>query len=110
VDDPEVDPGHPARVQVMLFDGHGRSDGQPQPPAVMEQGDGADLLGRVGDGAGQPHPQRRAALGDRQPHPLAVQQERSVVEPDGDQGALAAREPGLLLPLTAAVGRGKPGV
>jgi hypothetical protein len=93
----------------MLFDGHGRSDGQPQPPTVMEQGDGADLLGRVGDGAGQPHPQLGAALGDRQPHPPAVQLEGAVVEADRDQGVLAAREAGLLS-LTAAFGGLVPGV
>jgi hypothetical protein len=93
----------------MLFDGHGRSDGQPQPPTVMEQGDGADLLGRVGDGAGQPHPQLGAALGDRQPHPLSVQLEGAVVVADRDQGVLAAREPGLLA-LTAAFGGLVPGV
>jgi hypothetical protein len=110
VDDPEVDPGHPARVQIMLFGGDGGGDRQPQPPALVEEGDGADLLGRVGDRAGQPHPQRRSASGDRQPHPLSFEQERSVVEPDGDQGAFAAREPYLLLALTAPVGGLVPGV
>jgi hypothetical protein len=110
VDDAKVDPGNPTWIQIMLLDRDGGGDRQPQPPASVEQGDGADLLGRVGDRAGQPHPQRWAASGDRQPHPLAVQLEGAVVEPDRNQGVLAAREAGLLLSLTAPVGRGKPGI
>jgi hypothetical protein len=45
VDDAEVDPGNPARVQIMLLDRDGGGDRQPQPPALGQQGDGADLLG-----------------------------------------------------------------
>jgi hypothetical protein len=94
----------------VLFDRHGRSDGKPEPPAIVEQGDGADPLGRVGDRAGQPHPQLGAASGDRQPHPPTVQLEGAVVEPDRHQGALATREAGLLLAAATSFGRLVPGV
>jgi hypothetical protein len=93
----------------MLLDRDGGGDRQPQPPAIGQQGDGADLLGWVGDGAGQPQPQRRSALGGWQPHPLPVELEGAVVEPDGDQGVFAARKPGVLA-LTASFGRLMPGV
>jgi hypothetical protein len=75
----------------------------------MKQGDRADLLSRVRDGAGQPHPQLGLASGDRQSHPLALDGERAVVAADRDQGTLAPREPGVLL-LVAALGGLEPSV
>jgi hypothetical protein len=110
MNDAKVYPCHPPRVQVVLLDGDGGGDRQPQPSAIGQQGDRADLLGRVGQRAGQPHPQRRAAPGDRQPHPLALDGEAAVVVPDRDQSALAAREPGVLLAGLVTLGGLEPGV
>jgi hypothetical protein len=93
----------------MVLDRHRGGDRQPQPPTIGQQGDRPDLLGLIPERAGQPHPQRRLAAGDRQPHPIPIQQERGVVAPHRDQAAFAAREPGLVL-LTAAFGGLEPGV
>jgi hypothetical protein len=83
VDHAKVHTCDPRGVQVMPLDGNSGGDGQPQLAAVGEQGDRSDLFGRVGQGAGHPHPQGRAAPGDGQLHaPLAVKLERAIVESD----------------------------
>jgi hypothetical protein len=94
----------------VVLDGDGGGDRQPQPPPIGQQGDRADPLGRIRQRAGQPYPQLRAALGDRQPHPIPIKKERAVVEPDGDEGALAPRKPGVLLAGPAALDGVEPGV
>ena len=110
VDDAKIDPRHPTGSPVVvLLDGDGGGDRQPQPPTVGEQGHRADLLGWVGEGTGQPQPQRWPAAGHRQPYPLVLDDEGAVIEPDRDQGALAPREPCLVL-VTAAFGGSEPGV
>jgi hypothetical protein len=95
MDDAKVHSRHPARVQVAALDGDGRSDRQPQPPTFGQQRDRPDLLCGGGEGTGQPHPQLRAASCDWHPHPLALDSECAVVEPDGDQGALRRGNPAL---------------
>jgi hypothetical protein len=109
VDDPKINPGHPTRIQVVLLDGDGGGDRQPQPPTIGQQRHRPDLLGRIGEGSGQPHPQLGLALSDRQPHPLALYAECAVVGADRDQRPLAPREPSLAR-LTTAVGGLEPGV
>jgi hypothetical protein len=94
----------------MLLDRNGGGNRQPQPPTIGQQGDRPDLLGWVGRGAREPHPQLGLASRDRQPHPLALNRERAVVETDGDQGALAPREAGVQLTGLAALGGLEPGV
>jgi hypothetical protein len=84
VDDAKVHPGHPIRVQVVLVNGHGGGDGQPELATIGHQGHRPDLGGRIRDRSGYPHPQRRAAPGDGQTHPPAVQLKCLVVEADGD--------------------------
>jgi hypothetical protein len=39
MDDPQVHPGHPTRIQVMVLDRHRGGDRQPQPPTISQQGD-----------------------------------------------------------------------
>jgi hypothetical protein len=109
VDDAKVDPGHPTWVQVVVLDGDGGGDRQPQPPTVREQGDRADLLRRIWDRAGKANPQLGLALGDRQPYSPSFDSEPRVTEADRDQAAFAPREPGLFS-LTAALGGLEPGV
>jgi hypothetical protein len=105
VDDAKVHPGQPVRIQVVvLLDGDSGGDRQPQPPPIGWQGDRANLLGRVRQGAGQPHPEFGLTLGNRQPYPLALDGEGAMVVADRDQGALAPREPGVLLASLAAGG------
>jgi hypothetical protein len=94
VDDAKVHAGHLTRVQVVMVDGYGGGDGQPELPTIGHQGHRPDPVGRIRDGASRPHPQRGAAPGDGQPHPPAVQLKGLVVEADRDQQALAAWEPG----------------
>jgi hypothetical protein len=94
----------------MLLGRDGSGDRQPQPTAIGQQRDRLDLLGRVRQRAGQPHPQRRSSLCNRQPHPLAVDGEGAVVVADRDQGVFALREPGVLLAGPAALGGLEPGV
>jgi hypothetical protein len=110
MDDAKVHPRHPAGIQIMLLDGDGGGDRQPQPPTLGQQRHRPDLLGRVGQGAGQPHPQLRLAFGDRQPHLPTLDGEGAVVEADRDQRALAPREAGVLLAGLAAGGGLEPGV
>ena len=110
MNDAKVHPGHLPPIQVMLLDGDGGGVRQPQPPTIGQQRDRADLLGRIGQRAGQPHPQRRMALGDRQPHSLALDGEGAVVEADRDQGTLAPREPGILPARLVTLGGLEPGV
>ena len=111
MNDPKVHPRHPIRIQVaVMLDGDGGGDSQPQPPAVDQQRDRPDLLGRIGERPGQPNPQLGLALGDRQAHPLTLDGEGAVVEPDGDKGPLAPREAGVLLLLVVALGGLEPGV
>ena len=88
VDDAKVHPGHPPWVQIVVIDGDGGGDGQPQPSSIGHQGDRPDLVGRVGKRAGQPHPQRRTASSHRQPHPPAVRLEGAVAEADRHQTVL----------------------
>jgi hypothetical protein len=80
-------------VRVVLFDGEGCGDGQPQPTCVMQQGDRPQRLDRVWDWASQAHPQVRTILGDLQPHPLAFNQEHPVVEPTGRRARLRRGKP-----------------
>ena len=82
--DAKVHPGHPIRVQVVLVNRHGGGDGQPELATIGDQGHRPDLGGRIRDRSGCPHPQRRAAPGDGQTHPPAVQLKCLVVEADGD--------------------------
>jgi hypothetical protein len=56
MDDAEIDTGNPIEVEVMLVDRDGGGDRQPQLAAIGQQGDRSDLLRRVGERAGQPHP------------------------------------------------------
>jgi hypothetical protein len=107
MDDPKVDTRDPVGIQAMPLYGHGGSDSQPQSPTVSQQGDRAELLGRIWQRAGQPHPELRVAFGDRQPHPLTLDPEGTAVIADRHQGALAPREPNFLL-LAAALGRLEP--
>jgi hypothetical protein len=76
----------------------------------MKQGHRADLVGWVGQRAAQPYPQLGMALGDGQPHPpISIKQEGAVIEPDRDQEAFAAREPGPLATVVPAGGL-EPGI
>lgn len=109
VDDAEVHSCHAAWVQHVRVHWKRRSDRQPQPPALGQQGHRPDLLGRVGEGAGQPYPQLGLALGDGQPHALTLDSECAVVEADRNKGALPPREVGLLTSVTAIDGL-EPGV
>jgi hypothetical protein len=94
VDDAKVHPCDPIGIQVVLLDGHRGGDRQPQPTGLGQQGDGSDLVGRIGQRPSQPYPQRRAAFGHGQPHaPGSVKPKGAVVEPDRHERALAAREP-----------------
>ena len=56
VDDAKVYPGQPTRVQVVLVDGHGGGDGQPEPPTIGHQGHRPDLVGSIRERPGQPYP------------------------------------------------------
>jgi hypothetical protein len=57
VDDPKIHACDPVLVQVVvLLDGDGGGDRQPQPSTIGKQGYRPDLLGWVRQGAGQPHP------------------------------------------------------
>jgi hypothetical protein len=109
VDDAKIHPGHPTGVQVVLVDRDGGGDGQPELAAIGQQGDRPDLVGWIRDGTSQPHPQRRVALGDGQPHALAVELKRVVVEADRHQKAFAAWESGLRT-LASTLGGLEPGV
>jgi len=109
VEDPQVHSCDSGRVQVVvLLDGDGGGDRQPQPPTLGQQRHGPQRLWWVGERAGQPHPQLGLASCDWQPHPLTLDPEGAVVEADRDQGALVAREPGPLM--TAVLGGLEPGV
>jgi hypothetical protein len=109
VDDPKIHPGDAARVKITVLHGDGGGNRQPQAPSILKQRDRPDRLHRVRDRSGQPHPQRRLSLGDRQPHSLALDHEGALVEPHGNQGAFAAWEPGRLT-LASALGGLEPGV
>ena len=110
VDDAKVHPGDLIGVRVVLLNGHRGGDCEPQPACVVEQGHRPDLVGRVGQRAGQPHPQFGMALGDGQPDPpISSKEEGAVVEPDRDQEAFAAREPGPL-PTVVPAGGLEPGI
>jgi len=109
VDDAKIHPGHPSGVQIVLVDGDRGGDRQPELAAIGQQGDRPDLVGRIRDWTGQPHPQRRVALGDGQSHALAVELKRVVVEADRHQKALAAWESGLRT-LASTLGGLEPGV
>jgi hypothetical protein len=102
MNDPKVDARDPVGVEAMPLDGNSGSDRQPQSPIVSQQGHRADLLGWIRLRAGQPHPELRLASGDRQPYPSTLDAKGAVVVADRDQGALAPREPNVLL--AAALG------
>ena len=81
-----------------------------QPAALVDEGDGPDLLGGVGDLAVQPDPQRRAPLGGHKPHPAALDGERAVPEPHRHHPAFPTRETRADVAVLAAFGGGEPGV
>jgi hypothetical protein len=110
MDDAKIHSGHPAGIEIVLLDGDRGGDRQPQPTPIGQQRDRADVLGRIGERAGQPHPQLGLPSCDGQPHSASIQQEGAVVEADWDQGALAPREPNITLASLAALGGLKPGV
>jgi hypothetical protein len=97
MDDAKVYPCHAARAPAVLLDRDGGGDREPQPTPFGEQRDRPDLLGGVRNGTGQPDPQLRMALRDRQPYPSSLYQKCAVVVADRDQAALSSREPGSLL-------------
>ena len=74
-------------------DRHLGGDIHPQPPGVVEQRHRPDLFWRVGQVPVQPHPQRRAAAGDRDPQPPARQREGAVVPAQRHQRPPPPREP-----------------
>jgi hypothetical protein len=105
VDDAQVHPCHAAWIQHVRVHWKRRSDCQPQLTTLGEQGHCPDPLGRVGEGTGQPYPQRGLALGDGQPHALAFDSECAVVQADRNEGALPPpREVCLLTSVTAIDG------
>ena len=54
VDDAKIHPCHPMGVQVVVLNGHGGGDGQPELSTIGHQGDRTDLAGRIGDGRRDP--------------------------------------------------------
>jgi hypothetical protein len=105
MDDAKIHPGQSTLLQVMvLLDGYGGGDREPQPPTVGQQGDRPNLLNPIWQRTGQPYPQLGVTLGHRQPQPLALNPEGTVVEPYGNEGALAPREPSLVLAGFATLG------
>jgi hypothetical protein len=85
MDDAKVNPGHLAKVHVLLLDGDSGSDCEPQPASIGQQRDRPNLLSWVGKGAGQPYPQLGMALGDRQPHSRSLHPEGAVVPANWDK-------------------------
>jgi hypothetical protein len=68
-----------------------------QPAALGQQGDRADLPDRVGQVAGQPHPQRRHTPHDRDTHPPPVDAEGAVMPAHRHQRPPTARKPGRIV-------------
>jgi hypothetical protein len=101
VDDAEVHPRYSISVQVVLRVWNSRCDREPKPTSLREQGDSADLIGRVRDRPSQSDPEFWVALGHGQAHPLSRQLKGPVVEAHRNKGALAPWEPGFLTSSTA---------
>ena len=85
-------------------------DIHPQPAGVIHQRHRPDLLFGVGQVPVQPHPQRRAAAGDRQPRPSAGEGEGAVIPADRHQRPPPPREPRRPIAVLAALGGGEPGI
>jgi hypothetical protein len=97
VDDPRVDPRHPAWIRFLsgwvAGDRDFGGDIDPQPPGIVQQRDRPHLFWRVGQVPVQPHPQRRATAGGRDPQPSAGQREGAVVPAQRHQRSPPPREP-----------------
>jgi hypothetical protein len=103
MDDAKVDSRNPIRVETKLLNRYGGGNREPEPATIGEQRNRSDLPGRVGNRAGESHPQLRSTLGHRQAHPSILQQKCSLVEPHRHQAALAPWKP-RVLPAVAALG------
>jgi len=114
VDHPQVHPRNPPPIRFFLLGVYGDrylgGDIHIEPCCLTQQGDAADLFGRVGQVPVQPHNQRRAAPRHRQPHHLALKGERARIPAHRHQRPPTPREPRGLVALLAALGRGKPGI
>ena len=114
VDDPQVHPGHPARIRGLAVrircDRDLRGHLCPEPARLAQHGHRADLGRRVGRVPVQPHQQRRAAPRHRQPQPPPVQRERARIPAHRHQAPAAPREPRCLITGRTALGGGEPGV
>lgn len=90
------------------FGGHVK----PEPARIEQQGDRPHLPGRVGDGAGQPHPQPWTTAGNRNPHPplATVHAERSRVPADRHHEPAPPRKPRRVVPILAFLRRGEPSI
>ncbi len=108
MNDPEIHPRCPTRIQGVLHTRHGRRDREPQEATFRKQGDGADMFCWIRDGSSQSDPELCTPFGHRQAHPQSIQLEDSVVEAHRYESMFAPRKPGILSSFPA-LGRLEPG-
>ena len=112
VDDPQVDPGDPARIRPLPGrigrDRNLRGHIQPQPARLAQHRHRPDLIGRIRRITVQPDHQRRTPPRHRQPQHPPVQPERARIPAHRDQAPAAPREPRRGIPRPASLSRREP--